>query len=296
MKLASKFILVVWLTIVAAATSHAQLLTNGDFELPPILGAGQTGLTQGSAKGIATDPSDPNFAFAISGIGSWVFATPNQNGTSSDHGLAMRNASFGLDPSGQSAVINNWGRMMSQTISHTVMTKDRVTASINFGTLGDDTDSGRAGRFFLVAGEADLANPDVFSARSIILDEVSVANPTWTNFTPDVVVDNNQFIQLNLSYQYQLGDEALELPLTIGFLTAGGSVGPTYWDDATLSVTNSLVLLGDTNLDGVVDFSDIAPFIAVLQLGEFRAEADVDENGEVNFLDISPFIGVLSSR
>ena len=64
----------------------------------------------------------------------------------------------------------------------------------------------------------------------------------------------------------------------------------------TLTVTSALdpVLLGDVNLDGAVDFLDIAPFIAVLSSAGFQAEADVDQSGEVNFLDIAVFIEILS--
>ena len=56
------------------------------------------------------------------------------------------------------------------------------------------------------------------------------------------------------------------------------------------------VLHGDVNLDGVVDFLDISPFILVLATGEFQIEADCDGNGVVDFLDISPFILALSSQ
>ena len=54
------------------------------------------------------------------------------------------------------------------------------------------------------------------------------------------------------------------------------------------------VLLGDVNLDGVVDFLDIGPFITVLSGNGFQAEADCDENGVVDFLDIAAFIAILS--
>jgi len=54
------------------------------------------------------------------------------------------------------------------------------------------------------------------------------------------------------------------------------------------------VLLGDVNLDGVVDFLDISPFISVLATGVFQEEADVNGDGSVNFLDISPFIVVIA--
>ena len=56
------------------------------------------------------------------------------------------------------------------------------------------------------------------------------------------------------------------------------------------------LLLGDVNLDGVVDFFDISPFIAILAAQTFQAEADIDGNGAVDFFDISPFIDILSNQ
>ena len=53
-------------------------------------------------------------------------------------------------------------------------------------------------------------------------------------------------------------------------------------------------VLGDCNLDGVVDFLDIGPFISILSDRGFLAEADVDEDGDVDFLDIIPFAEILS--
>jgi len=53
------------------------------------------------------------------------------------------------------------------------------------------------------------------------------------------------------------------------------------------------VLLGDCNVDGVVNFVDIASFIAVLSSGGYLPEADVDENQDVNFEDISVFVEIL---
>ncbi len=56
------------------------------------------------------------------------------------------------------------------------------------------------------------------------------------------------------------------------------------------------ILLGDANLDGMVNFQDIAPFISLLGSGDFLAQADVNEDGGVDFLDISPFIGLLTNQ
>ena len=67
--------------------------------------------------------------------------------------------------------------------------------------------------------------------------------------------------------------------------------------DAELGVlVETLLLLGDVNQDGIVNFLDISPFIGLLSAGDTQAEADIDQNGTVNFLDISPFIGILAGN
>ena len=226
--------------IFIAASARAQyqtnLIHNGDFEAAPVLSSGQTIVPIGFSKLIAKNPNDPYYSNSISGIPNWVYATPGYNGTASDHGLDRRNAVFGLPAQGQSAFINNWNRMMSQTVSNSFNSGDTVNAYIDFGTMGADTDAGRAGRFYLVAGEASPANPDQFSSRSIVLRELSIANPTWTRFVPNRVVGNTQYLEINLSYTFRSNDPALNLPLTLAFRTVDSSVGPTFWDNAFLSV------------------------------------------------------------
>ena len=61
-----------------------------------------------------------------------------------------------------------------------------------------------------------------------------------------------------------------------------------------IRVVAAPVLLGDVNLDGLVSFADISPFIAILSTNGFQAEADIDQNDGVDFMDISPFISILS--
>ena len=54
----------------------------------------------------------------------------------------------------------------------------------------------------------------------------------------------------------------------------------------------------DVNLDGIVNFLDISPFITVLAAGGSPAaesQADCNGDGTVSFLDISPFIQALAS-
>ena len=52
-------------------------------------------------------------------------------------------------------------------------------------------------------------------------------------------------------------------------------------------------LLGDVNLDGVVNLLDVAPFVDLLSTGVFMDEADIDGNGVVNLLDVDPFIDLI---
>ena len=70
-----------------------------------------------------------------------------------------------------------------------------------------------------------------------------------------------------------------------------------FSSNATLTVTlvPTTTLLGDCNLDGVVDFLDISPFIGILASVTFLTEADCNEDGIVDFLDIAFFIEILSA-
>ena len=69
-----------------------------------------------------------------------------------------------------------------------------------------------------------------------------------------------------------------------------------FQGELTVTVVPEPGLPGDVNLDGVVDFFDIAPFIAVLSKQTFQFEADIDGNGVVGFFDIQPFIDLLSGQ
>ncbi|MEM9413550.1 MAG: dockerin type I domain-containing protein, partial [Planctomycetota bacterium] len=55
------------------------------------------------------------------------------------------------------------------------------------------------------------------------------------------------------------------------------------------------VLLGDVNLDGVVDLLDVAPFVDLISFGKYQVEADLNEDGAVNILDVQLFVQLLSN-
>lgn len=58
-------------------------------------------------------------------------------------------------------------------------------------------------------------------------------------------------------------------------------------------VTGAAPILGDVNCDGVVDFSDIPPFIETLISGVFSNKADINQDGAVDFSDIPGLIALL---
>ena len=83
--------------------------------------------------------------------------------------------------------------------------------------------------------------------------------------------------------------------LIVGAAGVGG-VNDTGYARVFVSQIMPNVILGDVNLDGVVDFFDISPFISLLASQTFQAEADIDLNDAVDFFDIQPFIGLLSGQ
>ena len=64
----------------------------------------------------------------------------------------------------------------------------------------------------------------------------------------------------------------------------------------SITVPGSTFVLGDANLDGIVDFGDIPAFIEILQSGMFLAQADTNQDGSVTFADIPSFIEILISN
>jgi hypothetical protein len=53
------------------------------------------------------------------------------------------------------------------------------------------------------------------------------------------------------------------------------------------------VLLGDVNLDTVVNGLDVDPFVDVLLNGPYQAEADMNQDDVVNGLDVDPFVAAV---
>lgn len=69
----------------------------------------------------------------------------------------------------------------------------------------------------------------------------------------------------------------------------GGAV--THMDDVVMR--HDPLLLGDANLDGVVNLLDVSPWIDCVIGGAFLQQCDINQDGVVDLLDVAPFIEIL---
>ena len=111
------------------------------------------------------------------------------------------------------------------------------------------------------------------------------------NDDPDVA-DLRRITDMSFIFSSSGGEDGIPSRLS----DTGDLLFSLTFDDGSsgVFVARPACLLGDVDVSGTVDFSDIAPFIAVLSGGGFQCEADCDESGVVDFSDIAPFIAILS--
>ena len=103
----------------------------------------------------------------------------------------------------------------------------------------------------------------------------------------DIEIDMSGLVDHTLA----VGESAvIQIAFTGG--TGAGGGHHLFIDNVAFTgvVDDTAVLLGDVDLDGVVDFADIPAFIGILTGGGYQAEADCDGSGVVDFADIPAFI------
>ena len=89
--------------------------------------------------------------------------------------------------------------------------------------------------------------------------------------------------------------EGTRYEIRVGGFRSSNSIGAGSEGNIVLNgaFTDPPILLGDVNLDGMVNFFDIPMFIDVVLTNVFQAEADINEDGLVDFDDIAPFIDLV---
>ena len=153
----------------------------------------------------------------------------------------------------------------------------------------------------------DVSNPNAVQTLATI--PIPGANPVNIDFAGDMlyVVSNSPtpvLISIDISGLSPPISPLTPIPIETTILPSGSmplGVAVTNTSvviaDANLGIlVETLLVVGDVNQDGMVDFADVSPFIAVLASGSMQAEADIDQNGAVNFSDLSPFIALLSGE
>ena len=137
-----------------------------------------------------------------------------------------------------------------------------------------------------VGGDDD----EIVGIRTDDLVYTEVAEYAW-KFTDPMIFDwdgmNNRFrfsmtgIDGNLRFKQRAVNES-----------------PSGQGGITMSVAGNMggkqVLLGDVNLDGVVNLLDVQPFVILVAGGGFQAEADINQDGFVDLLDVQPFVEILT--
>jgi len=138
---------------------------------------------------------------------------------------------------------------------------------------------------FMFGGDLDISDPFGLAGGNQTVD-LSTIDLNLFDFDAVSIAQSGDVVTVSNTVSF---NETLDL----GVVTIPIIVQATY---VASGVVPASVLLGDVNLDSVVDFSDISAFISILTNGGFQAEADVDGSGMVDFEDIAPFIAILMGQ
>lgn len=133
--------------------AEAQLLVNGDFEAPAILGPTQTPIAPNSGKKLAIDLLAAGYADAISAIPNWANGFVDVGFGSGVRDAGLSRIDFDGSGNGQYAFIDNWETRLSQTTPRIIQPGESYTASFRVGFV----DTAEKGRLQLWAGEPDPA-------------------------------------------------------------------------------------------------------------------------------------------
>ncbi len=144
--------------------------------------------------------------------------------------------------------------------------------------------------WFVLAPENGIIAVDTFGSDFDTI--LHIYEGFFTGATPaDLipVVDNDQAAGTNQSQVSFPAEEGRFYEIRVGgvFASRGEIV-------LNVDFTPNTLLLGDVNLDGMIDLLDVAPFVELVSSGTFQIEADFNEDGLVNLLDVAPFIAALS--
>ena len=157
-------------------------------------------------------------------------------------------------------------------------------------------------RLWSLLAEGDLSN---FKDTGTVFSSVVAPTPTTAFSAGEILLTAINGTNYNRSYSILRSSDLQSLSRVeitfAGVQNSASRDSPNTGSHIYIAVSTAsavpdpVVLLGDCSLDGVVDFSDISPFITILANDDYLKEADTNEDGVVDFSDISGFILLLSS-
>ena len=249
----------------------------------PVPEAGDAGLEITLVTATAITGNDTDF-FAgaeinVTGVGIGLTGTPQRG----QAGMDIRDPPFDSIPSSGLRLDSSHDEFLTFSFS-----QDVTVTAIGLANLSD----GETFQFGSAENITNLSNMD--------LPDLTLG--TFTPEGPQNPASSNNLMRFTFEtpLQFAAGEEIL-----IGetgndpALQTGGTPGVGL-EQIVLTIDGDGGLddgHGDVNLDGIVNFLDIAPFINVLSAGGSPAQesqADCNGDGVVSFLDISPFIQALA--
>lgn len=246
------------------------------------LGGILTSLGQAQTVSLTLDPTQSSVAVNIGGSGSGSFLS----------GTATVDIQSFNPPAGD-----------AQVTDLNLILDNAISTSFSLGLLAGTTTPGDVSISMVTPGApgtiaggnfSQLANSLTFGGDLNVIDQFGLAGGNQTidlstiqisptDFNSVSVTQSGDVITVTSSFSFTENLNLLVGPIPM--VVSGTFVASGTAPDS--------MLIGDVNLDGVVNMADILPFIAILVNRGFQGQADINQSGAVNFLDISPFVQIL---
>ena len=232
-----------------------------------------------------------------------------QDSTEALSGMFMFDESFKSDVTEEDPFSNG-----AATASGSVDILDDVIQSMPSSlTLNTFRTSNASVQYMSGSGNATSGPRHTFRVRFSVSDQ-AVRYTLTGSFTPGPIENGATRLELyrpftaNSFFEYDTPQSlnetgvlqpglTYELLIQVNDLLAASGNNPGPSNESTgynLQFHVENVLIGDVNLDGVINLLDVEPFIDAISNGVYQIEADIDGNGEVNLLDVDPFIDLIS--
>jgi hypothetical protein len=194
----------------------------------------------------------------------------------------------GVAPEGQNT---GWAESLSQPDADPILVWDFGLSQVLTDTLEADT------RYILGAlvGNAFYNESDITADYRLELLAGGVLLGTDAGDSPAA----GEWAHHSVTFESGSSPAQLGEPLEIRLIAeayaddSGEDWYEVDFDEIQLTAEPIDELLGDVNMDGVVNGLDVDPFVGLVTSGTYQAEGDMNGDGEVNGLDVDPFVAAV---